>query len=55
MLNKKIKDSYLSDDYGYTQRDSHDATVVRYIELLREKTVDKDIFLALRRYLSVRR
>lgn len=30
----------------YSNRDSHDATVVRYIELLREKSADKDIFLA---------
>ena len=45
-IKQKIKDSYLPDDYSYTQRDSHDATVVRYIELLREKAVDKDIFLA---------
>lgn len=41
-----IKADYLSDDYHYSQRDSHDATVVRYIELLREKADDKDIFLA---------
>lgn len=44
-MKQRIKDSYLSDDYGYTQRDSHDATVIRYIELLREKSADKDIFL----------
>lgn len=44
-IKQRIKDSYLCDDYGYTQRDSHDATVIRYIELLREKTADKDIFL----------
>lgn len=45
-IKQRIKESYLSDDYGYTQRDSHDATVIRYIELLREKSADKDIFLA---------
>ena len=44
-IKQRIRDSYLSDDYGYTQRDSHDATVVRYIELLRKKSSDKDIFL----------
>ena len=41
-----IKADYLADDYHYSNRDSHDATVVRYIELLREKSADKDIFLA---------
>lgn len=41
-----IKADYLADDYHYSNRDSHDATVVRYIELLREKSEDKDIFLA---------
>lgn len=41
-----IKADYLADDYRYSNRDSHDATVVRYIELLREKSADKDIFLA---------
>ena len=41
-----IKADYLADDYHYSNRDSHDATVVRYIELLREKVEDKDIFLA---------
>lgn len=41
-----IKADYLADDYHYSNRDSHDATVVRYIELLREKAEDKDIFLA---------
>lgn len=45
-IKQRIKDSYLADDYSYTQRDSHDATVIRYIELLREKSADKDIFLA---------
>ena len=40
-----IKSDFLSDDYHYSQRDRHDATVVRYIELLREKADDKDIFL----------
>ena len=40
-----IKDSYRSDDYSYSQRDSHDATVVRHIEILRENSRDKDIFL----------
>lgn len=41
-----IKADYLADDYHYSNRDSYDATVVRYIELLREKSADKDIFLA---------
>lgn len=41
-----VKADYLSDDYHYSNRDSHDATVVRYIELLREKAENKDIFLA---------
>lgn len=45
-IKQRIKDSYLADDYSYTQRDSHDATVIRYIELLREKSEGKDIFLA---------
>lgn len=45
-IKQRINESYLSDDYSYTQRDSHDATVIRYIELLREKSTDKDIFLA---------
>lgn len=40
-----IKANYLADDYHYSNRDSHDATVVRYLELLREKAEDKDIFL----------
>lgn len=40
-----IKDSYRSDDYSYSQRDSHDATVVRHIEILRENSRDKDVFL----------
>ena len=40
-----IKAEYLSDDYHYSNRDSHDATVIRYIELLRKKSDDKDIFL----------
>lgn len=44
-IKQGIKDSYLSDDYSYTQRDSHDATIVRYIELLREDSDGKDIFL----------
>lgn len=41
-----INADYLADDYHYSNRDSHDATVVRYIELLRERSEDKDIFLA---------
>lgn len=45
-VKQRIKDSYLADDYSYTQRDSHDATVIRYIEMLREKSADNDIFLA---------
>lgn len=40
-----LMDSYWADDFRYTQRDSHDATVVRYIELLRDNSDDKDIFL----------
>lgn len=44
-IKQRIKESYLADDYSYTQRDSHDATVVRYIELLREKSKEKDVFL----------
>lgn len=45
-VKQEIKADYLADDYRYSNRDSHDATVVRYIELLREKSSDKDIFLA---------
>ena len=41
-----INSDYLSDDYHYSNRDSHDATVIRYIELLRENAGDTDIFLA---------
>lgn len=41
-----ISSDYLSDDYHYSNRDSHDATVIRYIELLRENAGDTDIFLA---------
>ena len=41
-----INSDYLSDDYRYSNRDSHDATVIRYIELLRENAGDTDIFLA---------
>lgn len=44
-VKQKINDDYTPEDYRYTQRDSHDATVVRYIELLRIKTNAKDIFL----------
>ena len=44
-MKQGIRDSYLSDDYSYTQRDTHDATVVRYIELLREDSSNTDIFL----------
>lgn len=44
-MKQGIKDSYQSDDYSYSQRDSHDATVVRHIEILRENSRDKDIFL----------
>lgn len=40
-----IHSDYLADDYRYSNRDSHDATVVRHIELLRENAEDKDIFL----------
>ena len=41
-----IKDSYCAEDDGYTQRDIHDATLVRYIEVLREECQDdRDIFL----------
>lgn len=40
-----IKVDFLSEDYHYSNRDSHDATVVRYIELLQEMSDDKDIFL----------
>ena len=41
-----INSDYISDDYRYSNRDSHDATVIRYIELLRENAGDTDIFLA---------
>lgn len=38
--------TYVSDDDRYSLRDSHDATVIRYIETLREQCNDpKDIFL----------
>lgn len=45
-IKQGIKDSYWAEDNGYTQRDSHDATLVRYIEVLREECQDdRDIFL----------
>ena len=44
-MKQGINDSYRSDDYSYSQRDSHDATVVRHVEMLRESSRDKDVFL----------
>ena len=45
-IKQNIKEEYLAEDDGYTQRDSHDATMVRYIELLRKNCEeDQDIFL----------
>lgn len=45
---KKIKDElhdrYVSDDDRYSLKDSHDATVVHYVEIKREKNVDTDLF-----------
>lgn len=45
---KKIKDElhdrYVSEDDRYSLKDSHDATVVRYVEMRREETQDTDIF-----------
>ena len=44
-IKQGVKDNYLADDEVYSQRDSHDATLVRYIEVLREKSNDeRDIF-----------
>ncbi len=46
--NKKLelKPFYTAEDESYSLRYSHDATVIRYVELLREKyDEDKDIFL----------
>lgn len=44
---QEMKEIYIAEDDGYSLRDSHDATVVRYIELLREKYGSaKDVFLA---------
>ena len=41
-----IKENYCAEDDGYTQRDSHDATLVSYIETLRGEYQDnQDIFL----------
>lgn len=44
---KQAVRQYYYDEYdGYTKADSHDATVVRYIEVLRQKYgEDKDVFL----------
>ena len=45
-VKQKYRDTYVSDDDRYSLRDSHDATVIRYIETLREQCNDpKDIFL----------
>lgn len=42
---QEAKSAYISEDFHYSRRDSHDATVISYIELLRDETVeDKDIF-----------
>ncbi|MBQ3841858.1 MAG: hypothetical protein II820_04110 [Ruminiclostridium sp.] len=46
--NKKqeIKYAFISDDYTYSKRDSHDATIITYIEYLRDNCKEKkDIFL----------
>ncbi len=44
---QELKEIYVSEDDRYSSRDSHDAAVVRYIELQREKYGEnKDVFLA---------
>ncbi len=46
-IKQGIREAYWADDDGYSQRDSHDAALVRYIELLREKCKEnQDVFLA---------
>lgn len=41
-----VKAAFISEDYTYSKRDIHDATVINHIELLRDKAEEnKDIFL----------
>lgn len=42
---RELRPVYVAEDDHYSYSDSHDATVVRYIEILRDKSVEtKDIF-----------
>lgn len=43
---QEAKPMYLSEDYHYSKRDGHDATIISYIEELREEgSKDVDVFL----------
>lgn len=43
-IKDELHDRYVSEDDRYSLKDSHDATVVRYVEMRREETQDTDIF-----------
>lgn len=43
-IKNELRDRYISEDDRYSLKDSHDATVVRYVEMRREENRDEDLF-----------
>lgn len=43
-IKNELRDRYISEDDRYSLKDSHDATVVRYVEMRREENQDSDLF-----------
>lgn len=43
-IKDELRDRYIADDDRYSQKDSHDATVVHYVEMKREENQDSDLF-----------
>lgn len=43
-IKDELRDRYIADDDRYSLKDSHDATVVHYVETKREENQDSDLF-----------
>ena len=43
-IKDELRDRYIADDDRYSLKDSHDATVVHYVEMKREENQDSDLF-----------
>ena len=43
-IKNELRDRYISEDGRYSLKDSHDATVVRYVEIRRDEDQDADLF-----------